>query len=210
MVVQSQGEREPIAFPQLDDALDPRLQLEIRGRRERGDDRAPDAHEPPRKAAGSRSLAVPSVPRVEAHADASGSATAHQFTNEQRLRQKGTGGVCRHPIDEHHLGGVRPPRRLDDRGIVEVTAFGFACLERRDVEAPSEASGDKSAEHRRRIESREAQPVDRTGRRDERGCPRVSDQPVLADRGKRRRIHSLSRTQSGRGTARAPVAISTN
>src|ERR687898_1140724 len=96
-----------------------------------------------------------------------------------------------------------PPRRLDDRGIVEVPAFGFAYVERRDVEAPSEASGDESAEHRRRIESREAQPVDRTGRRDERGRPRVSDQSVLADRCKRRRIHSVSRTPSGRETAHA-------
>ena len=89
----------------------------------------------------------------------------------------------RHRVRHAHapLGGGEG--RLEDVRIVEVAPLGLERGGRLEPERAAALGVQDPREHRRRVEVRQAEPVDRAVPGDQRGGPPVADERVLADRG---------------------------
>ena len=87
----------------------------------------------------------------------------------------------RHAVgDLEHTGRTSECRHEDVRAV-DVGARVVVDAFRRDVERSAALGVQHAAEHRRRVEAREARPVDRAVAPDERGRVAVADQRVVAD-----------------------------
>ena len=110
----------------------------------------------------------------------------------------------RERVDHPQPSLRRHPGRLDDVGAGDVAPAG------RDVEAvgphPPAASAavEQRAEHRRRVEVRQAHPLDRTVRGDERAGVAVGQKAVVGDRRKRRVGRRGCRAEVGRRAHQGP------
>lgn len=118
---------------------------------------------------------------VEAHAPSHGARSAREPPNDQTLRQQAAARVRHHPLGQRDLAPARRPRRLEDGRAVEVSPARLDHVVNLDGEDAAAIPADQPPEQRRRVEPREAQPVDRPARGDERSGARVADQSIVAD-----------------------------
>lgn len=90
-------------------------------------------------------------------------------------------GIERHRLGQSGQAGARSNRRLEHHGPVEVASSPLASFDRGD--GPMSGVGaDESAEHRGRVEPRQARPVDRTIPRGQSRRVTIRQQCVLGDR----------------------------
>ncbi len=90
-------------------------------------------------------------------------------------------GGHREEVEQAHPSALGGEGGLEHVGVGHVAPGGLETARRADGEAPALVTIENGGEERRRVEARQAEPVDRPPFRDQGGAPAVADDGVVAD-----------------------------
>ena len=120
---------------------------------------------------------------IELDADLDRALDSAEAPYEQRGRQEPSGDLAHHGFGKRQPAGVGYPRGAERRGLVPVLAVNHGGGGVRTHAKPTGGdAADEPTEHGRTVETRDAHPVDRAVRADQRRRSGVTDHPQVLDR----------------------------
>ena len=142
--------------------------------------------------------------RVEGDLQLHFAALAVEAAHQLLLGMKTQPRAHRHEVGQDQLAASGHEPGLEQVGPVEVSAPRLEGARRREREAAAAFVVEDGGEERRAVESRPAEPVDRSVSGDQRRGPAVADDRIVADGG----AHALARSLLG--SSRCSTTFSSN